>query len=538
MRTVMPVLAYVIGFWALFQVAGLFSVAPNVSGFYPAPALSIAFIALHGIRYAPAVLVAAALGSFPYHGFWDYAPQEWWQCVRQAVVYSLAGHVLGVRFGGAATVRTSRDVFALLSIAALATLASAAVAVAIFWHFRFFPADALLGVFFSFWAGDAAGVIMALALLHRLLVDLRTRPVRDVARAVTTRPAGFYAKVLLLPTAFAGLGFGALMLGEAGHNYGYLIVLPVVWLAATEGLFGGALAALAANISAAAVYNLAGGQAYPAVEMQTLFAVTAAIGLVVGAAFEERRAAEEARRQKDQAVARLSRAATVGALGSTISHELATPLQTALVNAQLAADLLESGRPDSLDEARTRTARVTSALETAALIHKRIHGFLRGGERVPVPTRLVDALRAAIDLMEGDVRRSGASLDLRLGEADPCVHADPIEIQQVLINLIRNAQQALESVDHERKRIVVALTSGPDGMAAISVEDNGPGLPDGDVDRLFASFHSTKADGLGLGLPICRTIAEGYGGSIMAQDTGRGARFTIRLPVMEASRDA
>lgn len=534
MRTVMPVLAYVLGFWTLFQLAGLFGVAPNVSGFYPAPALSIAFVAVYGIRSAPAVFIAAVLGSFPYHGFWDYAPQEWWQCVRQAVVYSVAGHLLGHRFGAAAAVRTSGDVFVLLSIAVLATLASAILAAGIFWQFGFFAADMLVEVFFLFWAGDAAGVIMALPLLYRLLLDLKTRRVFDLVRAMAARAPGFYARVLLLPMAFAGVGFGALMLGEAGHNYGYLIVLPVVWLAATEGLIGGASAALAANISAALVYRVVGEQAYPAVEMQTLFAVTAAIGLVVGAAFEERRHAEDQRRQKDDVVARLSRAATVGALGSTISHEIATPLQIALVNAQLASDLLEKGTPAALDQARTCTARATTAIETAAMIHKRIHRLLRGGERLPVAMRPADAIRTAVDLMDGDLKRAGVRLNARTGDDNPLVYADPVEIQQMLINLIGNARQALEGQDGPRKEILVTLRSRPDRMVEIAVEDTGPGLPADDPSRLFDSFFSTRADGLGLGLSICRDIAEGYGGAIVAENMTQGARFRILLPEMEA----
>jgi signal transduction histidine kinase len=538
MRPVIPVVAYVVGFWLLWQTADIFTVAPHVSAFYPAPALSIAFIAMYGIKYAPAVFVAAALSTLPEHNIWEWGPQDFLQGCRQAAVYSLAGYALYRLIGARAPVLGSREVFSLLAVGVLASLVSTAFAAAIFRTFEVFPPEHLVEVFFSFWAGDAAGVVMALPLLYRLLFELRRRPVAEVVGMAAGMGWVFYAKAILVPMAFAGLGFGGLLFGEAGSNYGYLIVLPVVWLAASEGLLGGALAALAANFSAAAVYGRIGSHAYPAVELQVLFAVTAAIGLVVGAAFDERRAADEDRRQKERETAHLSRVAAIGELGATIAHEIATPLQTALVNSQLATELLDRKTPEDLDRLRSYTAQVQAAVETAATIHKRIHGFLRGAERAPTPTPVAEAVGAAVDLVAADVARSGIRLTVGTDGTDPRVRANPVEIQQVLINLIRNAQQAIDEVNASQKRIAVTLRSTGTGTVEIRVEDTGPGLPDGSVEALFSSFHSTREDGLGLGLSICRSIVQGYGGSIVAENAEQGARFVVRLPELEAGHES
>lgn len=535
MQALFRSISFVIGFWLLFQLAGLFEVAPNVSAFYPAPALSVAFIAVYGLRYAPVIFVAATLGSFPYHGFWDYAPQEWWQCVRQAVVYSGAGFTLRQLLKPQCCFLGSRDVFKLLAVAILTPLISAGIAVLIFDLHDFFPDHLLTEVFFSFWAGDAAGVIMGLPLLYGLLRLLREK---DLPASVAARSLAFYGKAIVLPMGVASLGFGAALIGEAGSNYGYLIVLPVVWLASSEGVYGGALSALSANFSAATVYNLIGSQAYPSLELQVLFAVTASVGLVVGAAFDERRIADEERRKKEKEVAHLSRVATIGELGATISHEIASPLQTAIINAQLAMEELERGHPESLSKIHSYNTQVKSAVETAAKIHKRIHGYLRGKEREPTPTSVADAIRAAVDLVEPDVRRSGVRLDVTLNAIDPQVRANPIEIQQVLINLIKNAHQALSTVESKPKRITVDLHITPDGFVEIRVEDTGPGLPAETIDMIFASFYSTKDEGLGLGLSICRNIIQGYGGSITAENGDQGTRFNVRLPELEDKQNA
>ncbi|MGB0683710.1 MAG: ATP-binding protein [Magnetovibrionaceae bacterium] len=529
---------FIFGFWILFQLAGLFDVAPNVSAFYPAPGLSIAFIAAFGLRYAPVVFIAAMLGSFPYHGFWDYAPQEWWQCVRQAVVYSAAGYSLRQLLPLERDVLGSRDVFNLLAVAILAPLISAGTAVLIFDLHDFFPDHLLIEVFFSFWAGDASGVIMSLPLLYGLLRLLRENSLADSLEVLRAKSLAFYSKAIVLPMFVAGLGFGAALIGEAGSNFGYLIVLPVVWLASTEGVIGGALSAVSANVSAATVFNLIGSQAYPSLELQVLFAVTGSVGLVVGAAFDERRIAEEERLKKEKEVSHLSRVATIGELGATISHEISSPLQSAMINAELAMEEFEKGNPESLGKIHSYNTQLKSAIETAAQIHKRILRYLRGEEREPTPASLAEAIKAAVDLVKADVKRGGIRLDIALGDSEARVLANPIEIQQVFINLIKNAHQALSSADSKEKRIALGLRSRPDGFVEVSVEDTGHGFPNEKAEEIFTSFYSTKSEGLGLGLSICRSIIQGYGGSIIAENWEQGARFIVRLPILECHQDA
>lgn len=292
MQYIQKSLWFILGFWLLWRGAGFFEIAHNVSAFYPAPALSIAFIALYGLRFAPVVFLAAILASYPPHGFWEYVPREWWQGLRQCLVYSLAGYSIRHILSCNLPLMNSKDAFSFIGIAAFFSFVSAIVAGSLFWTYDTFPVDIIPEITVSFWTGDGAGVIMAFPLLALLLSELQHKKIGSILQSALSLGPSFYGFTILLPMLFAAAGFGATVWEGVGNNLGYVIVLPVVWLASRNGIVGGAIAALSANMSAAFVFAQIGHGDYSVVELQVLFALTSAIGIVVGAAFDERRASD------------------------------------------------------------------------------------------------------------------------------------------------------------------------------------------------------------------------------------------------------
>lgn len=529
MRTVRITIWFIFGFWLLWQVSATFNVAQNVSAFYPAPALTIAFIAIYGIRFIPIVFIGAMFSGFPHDVFWQLSPDYWWMSVRQALVYGLAGYSLRHIRKCNVPLLNSYDVFCFIGIAAWFSLVSAIVAVTIFWIYDFFPVDILPAILASFWAGDAAGIIMAFPLLYMLISELKNRNVDSVLRSLFNRGFAFYAQTILIPILFSAIGFGAAIIGDAGNHFGYLIALPVVWLASKNGIVGGAVSALSANMSAVLIYNLIGSSSYLATDLQILFAVTASIGLIVGSAFDERRALEQIRMKQEKQLAHITRISVIGELGASIAHEISTPLQAAVINAQLAIDQLAKKDPESFDKISQYNEQVMLAIDKASIIHNHYRDLLRGDTQEPAPTDLVDTIHSAVDLMKYDLSCSGISIELKFHNETPSVLASSVGLQQVLINLIKNAAASIVKQDRKEKRVTIELTKALPNNWRLSVDDTGTGLSDDNLESVFNSFYTTKGDGLGIGLSLSKNIIEGFGGSLSAENWERGARFIIEL---------
>ena len=223
-----------------------------------------------------------------------------------------------------------------------------------------------------------------------------------------------------------------------------------------------------------------------------------------------------------------SRLSAMGAMAATLAHELSQPL-TAISNyIESANKRLRTLPPAEARQARQALGFASAATERAREILKRLRGFVAKGR---VETEIHDIQSIIADasvLILPAAQREGVEIQYRLDRQAKWVKADAIQVQQVLINLIRNAIEAMVAAD-ERK-ITISTAARPDGQIEITVQDTGGGI-DQPADALFAPFHSTKADGLGVGLSISRTIVEAHGGTIAAEPAeGGGALFRFTLP--------
>ena len=250
----------------------------------------------------------------------------------------------------------------------------------------------------------------------------------------------------------------------------------------------------------------------------------------VGRHITERKQAEASLRAMQTELAHANRVATVGQLTASISHEVAQPVAASITNANAALRWLGADPPD-LDEVRAALDRIVRNGKRASEVIGRIRALVR--REAPRNDRfdLNDMIREIIVLTQAELGRSGVSLHTRLTEGLPLVTGDRIQLQQVILNLILNAVEAMSgSGDQTSDLSITTERDGADGLR-VAVCDSGPGLPPDAIPRLFEAFYTTKPSGMGMGLSICRTIVEAHGGRIWAApNEPHGAVLQFTLP--------
>ena len=231
---------------------------------------------------------------------------------------------------------------------------------------------------------------------------------------------------------------------------------------------------------------------------------------------------------------RMSRVSSLGELAASLAHELNQPLTAIASNAAAAGRFLAQ---DSLDLSMFEEllADVAADARRAGDIIHGIHHFVRKGEGIRRPVDLNESVREVLRLLNSDLLGRGTSVETQLAPNLPSVDANPVHLQQVLLNLLMNSLEAMQSMPAERRRIIICTKCEADSFILVSVRDHGGGLPKNNPDKVFAHFYSTKPNGMGMGLTIVRSIVEAHEGKLSAENTEDGARFCFRLPVAPKS---
>jgi two-component system sensor kinase FixL len=248
----------------------------------------------------------------------------------------------------------------------------------------------------------------------------------------------------------------------------------------------------------------------------------------------ERKEAEQRIMELQKELIHATRVTTTGQLGAALAHELNQPLGAILNNAGILEEL--AARMDGADAALMRdvAAKLSQQTVRAGEIIRRLRDFVAKRESDRSLQDLNAVLQESIALGFVGAAHSSISLRTQLAAGLPSVAVDRVQIQQVLINLMRNAIEAMQGAP---KRVLTVSSARDDGpFLRVSVADTGPGLSDAMAATLFQPFVTTKAQGLGIGLSICRTIVEAHGGRLWVEKNERGgATFHFRLPVPEAA---
>ena len=247
----------------------------------------------------------------------------------------------------------------------------------------------------------------------------------------------------------------------------------------------------------------------------------------------ERKQAEEALHQTQIELARVTRVTTLGELTASIAHEVNQPLAAIVADASACLQWLAADRPD-LDSVREALAAMVKDGERAADVIGRIRALLSRSRVAPEPCDLAGIVHEVLLLVAPEMGRHGIVLQTALAPELPRVLGDRIQLQQVLLNLLMNAAEAMRETPPERRRVVVRSTveCRDDGTwAVLAVEDAGVGFREQDEARLFEAFYTTKPSGLGMGLSISRSIIERHGGRLWATpNPDHGATFHFALP--------
>jgi signal transduction histidine kinase/ligand-binding sensor domain-containing protein len=246
----------------------------------------------------------------------------------------------------------------------------------------------------------------------------------------------------------------------------------------------------------------------------------------------ERQRAEEESRQHQEQLARVSRASSMGELTTSIAHEVKQPLFAIVSNAQTARKLLDRDEPD-VDEIREALEDIASDGNRASNIIDRIRALVRKDHQPVSNLDLNEVARSASSFAEREIRERGIELRTEFAKDLPPVTGDPVELQQVILNLLLNGVQAMSETKTQSRQLALR-TSAVNGSVQVAVEDHGSGVDDEKMKRIFEPFFTTKAEGTGMGLAINRTIVAAHGGRIWAErNKDAGLTFYFRIPLGE-----
>lgn len=249
----------------------------------------------------------------------------------------------------------------------------------------------------------------------------------------------------------------------------------------------------------------------------------------------ERELREAQQRHHQDEMAHTARLVTLGELASGIAHEINQPLAAVVNYANASQRYLQSldSNPAAVERVAQGLERINLHANHAAQVIKRLRGFLRKGRRNLQALDISEVARQAVRLCAWEAGERNVTIELQLPESLPWVYADRVLLEQVLLNLLRNAIDANnEQLPGQLSRIILQAQTLDGATLQISVQDQGPGVSAGELEQLFTPFYTSKAEGLGLGLSMSRSIVEGFGGELNARPQTSGLLMCCCLPLM------
>ena len=247
---------------------------------------------------------------------------------------------------------------------------------------------------------------------------------------------------------------------------------------------------------------------------------------------ELRRAELDAQRSREE-LAHVARVSTVGEMTASLAHQLNQPLAAIMTNAQAGKRILDSDRPD-FGEVRAILGDIVDDDRRASDVIQRLRELLRKGQLDMTRVNLAAAVRDVVDLVASEAIIRNVTVILEVEEDPVFVRGDRVQLQQVVLNLVQNAMEAMADAGTSVRRIVIRCAKWKQQQAIVTIHDSGPGLEPASEQSIFEPFYTTKPNGMGMGLSIVRSIVEAHGGVIAGSNDpgGRGAVFELVLPAV------
>jgi C4-dicarboxylate-specific signal transduction histidine kinase len=225
----------------------------------------------------------------------------------------------------------------------------------------------------------------------------------------------------------------------------------------------------------------------------------------------------------------------MGQLSASIAHEVKQPIGATAINAAAALRWL-GAQPPNLEEAKLALDRIVETSHRAGDVVERIRDLTKKAPARRDSVDINEAIREMIELTRGEAIKTGVSVRTHLADDLSLIHGDRVQLQQVILNLIINAVEAMSGIAEATREVLISTGLAESSGVLVSVRDTGPGLASATLERLFDAFYTTKPSGLGLGLSICRSIIEAHGGRLWASaNAPRGAVFHFTVPDLSCS---
>jgi C4-dicarboxylate-specific signal transduction histidine kinase len=241
--------------------------------------------------------------------------------------------------------------------------------------------------------------------------------------------------------------------------------------------------------------------------------------------------ASEALHEAQAELAHVNRVATMGQLTASIAHEVSQPIAGVLASGLAGLRWLDRETPDAA-AARQSIERMMRDANRAAEVIGRVREIIKKAPPRRETFALDEAIGEVIVLTRNEAVKQGVSVQTRLAEGLPAVQGDRVQLQQVIVNLIMNAIEAMSDCGEGARTLSIGTRKDASAAIVVTIEDSGPGLSPASADHLFDAFYTTKPNGMGMGLSICRSIVEAHGGRIWASgEAGRGATLQFTLPL-------
>lgn len=240
---------------------------------------------------------------------------------------------------------------------------------------------------------------------------------------------------------------------------------------------------------------------------------------------------EEALHRSQSQLAHVTRVTMLGELAASIAHEVNQPLAAISTNAEASLRWLNRTTPD-ISEAKTAIENIVRDTARASDVIKKIRAMSRKSDPQYLEIDINDVVEESVSLLQRELKQNDILLNMTLAADLPAVLGDKVQLQQVVINLLVNSMQAMSNNSPAERLLFLRTVRSPSDQVMVEISDTGPGIPADHAHHLFDAFFTTKKEGMGMGLPICRSIIETHGGDIRAVPTdGRGATLQFSLPL-------
>jgi two-component system, LuxR family, sensor kinase FixL len=492
----------------------------GITPWNPGTGLSFVLLLLFGLRMIPFLLISPLLA--------DYLNQQFampWQVEILASVlvgggYSIALTILlhpKLRFEP--TLDSMRDLVLLMVVAVVSAAFVAIGYVSLTIAAGLLPPADFTAAALRYWVGDVIGITV---IAPFALFALTRRRILPMTRETSLQ---FVAIGIALALVFG-------LAEEQQFQLFYVLFLPIVWLAVRAGSEGVSVGILVTQLGLILGIQLFPAGTFDVTAFQALMLVLAVTGLVAGELVTERRRTEAQLRLQQESHSRLARLGSMGELAAAVAHELNQPLMAAGTYTRLVNDAMSAVPVDVATAAET-AKKAVAQVERAADVVRHLRALVRLDRSSRAPCRLEQIVDEALELCRPDLDRTRVTVRTGIAADLPRIMVDLLQVEQVLINLLRNA---IEAIGNMRGSVLIAAKPFDPDFIEVRVVDSGPGFPPKLLESAFQPLSSSKAEGLGIGLPLCRSIVEAHGGKLWIDDGSQGGAVHFTLPIAKMAK--